>query len=200
MGYDILAIALLLLSVTGGILFIVARDRLRRRDEADVSSVWAEYARARGFTFVPAEGEWPNRSVPRLVSASGDLQVVLVREGELVVTRMELRPAESLLGRIHITTGESSANLPAVVLADDLLDPALSVFSKPPHLAESVITKDVARALSGFRMGGALSFEYERGRIVLEWHGGERNGPRLDEANGVLSAMNAAMSSAFHRH
>ena len=198
MGYDIFVIALMVLSVIAAILFVVARDRLRRRDEGDVSSVWSDYARERGFTFVPPTGEWPNRSVPRLSARDGDLQVVLVREGEQVLTRMELRPRESLLGRMHVTTESSAAaNLPEVVLTEEVLDPALSVFSKPPQLAETVITSEVARALSGFRMGGDLSFEYERGRIVLEWKGGERNGARLDEARRVAEMIDRAMSAAF---
>lgn len=200
MGYDLFGIALALLSVVGAIVFLVVRNRLRRRDEGDMSSLWAEYARARGFAFVPPEGEWPNRSVPRVIGNDDDLQIVLVREGELVVTRMELRPTESMLGRMHVTTRASTGNLPHVVLTEDVLDLALSVFSKPPQLAVTVITTEVARALSGFRMGGALSFEYERGRIVLEWNGGERNAARLDEARRVVEIVDRAMSSAFHRH
>jgi hypothetical protein len=200
-GYDLFVIALIVLSIVAAILFVVARDRLRRRDEGDVSSVWSDYARERGLTFVPPEGEWPNRSVPRLSGNDGDLQVVLVREGEEVVTRMELRPKESLLGRMHVTTADTAGapNLPRVVLEETVLDPALSVFSKPPQLAETVVTSDVARALSGFRMGGDLSFEYERGRIVLEWKGGERNGARLDEARRVVELIDRAMSAAFVR-
>ncbi len=199
MGYDILAIGMTLLSVVAAILFIVIRNRLRRGDEGHVSSLWAKYARAHGWSFVAPDGEWPNRSVPRLLAANGDLQIVLVREGEQVVTRMELRPRESLLGRMHVTTEASIAKLPQVVLTDDTLDPAFTVFSKPPQLAEAVLTPEVARALSGFRMGGALSFEYERGRIVLEWKGGERNGARLDEARAVAAAIDRAMSAAFAR-
>lgn len=199
MGYDFLVIALMVLSVVAAIVIVVARDRLRRRDEGGVSSVWAEYARANGFTFVAPSGEWPGRTVPRLVSADGELQIVLVREGETVLTRMELRPHESLLGRLHVTTQSPAPNLAQVSLAQEKLDPALAVFSRPPQLAESVVTTDVARALSGFRMGGDLSFEYERGRIVLEWRGGERNGARLDEARRVLETIDRAMSAAFRR-
>ena len=197
MGYDIIVIAGMVLSIVAAILFIVMRDRLRRRDELDVSSTWAAYARTHDCTFVPPSGEWPNRSVPRLVDTSGDLQLVLVREGEEVVTRLELRPKESLLGRMHVTTDATSPNLPHVVLTDDTLDPALTVFATPAQLAHAVLTKEVARALSGFRMGGSLSFEYARGRIVLEWKGGEQNGARLDEARVVAEAIDRAMSDAF---
>ncbi len=66
-----------------------------------MSSLWAEYARAKGFTFVPPAGDWPNRTVPRLMAVSGDLRIVLVREGEQVVTRMELRQCSPPTWRAH---------------------------------------------------------------------------------------------------
>jgi hypothetical protein len=195
-GYDIFVIALMVLSIVGGILFIVARDRLRRRSEGDVSTVWAAYAREKGLSFTPPEGEWPNRTVPRL--GNGDLSILLEREGEMVVTRLELRPRDLILGRMRVTTHDhEDEGMPRVALTDNLLDPALSVFSKPPSLAESVLTREVSRGLSAFRMGGDLLFEYERGRIVLEWQGGERNGARLDEARRVAELIDRAISAAF---
>jgi hypothetical protein len=199
MGYDVFAITLLLVSIVLAIVIVIVRYRLRQREEVDASQVWETYARDRKFTFVPGEGEWPNRSVPRIVSADGDLQIVLVRVGEQILTRMELRPRESLLGRLHVTTEAPVPNVPRVELTQELLDPALVVHAKPAQLATSVLTKDVARALSAFRMGGHLSFEYERGRIVLEWKGGEENPARLDEAIRLVKLVDEAMSAAF-RH
>ena len=86
-----------------------------------------------------------------------------------------------------------------MLFRSELLDPAFVVHAKPAQLASSVLTKEVARALSAFRMGGHLSFEYERGRIVLEWRGGEENPARLDEATRLVKVVDAAMSAAF-RH
>ena len=198
MGYDILFSALVIVSIIVAILLVVARDRGRRSHEVEVGRTWATYAKEHGLSFVAAEGEWPNRSVPRVVSPEAEL--MLVRDGERILTRLERKPHETMLGRLIVTTDPAAGSgLPRVTLSKDTLDFALSVFAKPASLAEAVLTRDVARAIDAFRMGGSLHFEYDRARIIIEWANGERNGARLDEAFSLAELACGVMEKAFAR-
>ena len=196
-GLDLIAALTVLVAIAVAFSIVIGRDRMRRGDENEVGRIWAAYARTQKLSYVAPEGDWPNRSVPRLVS--DNLQIVLVREGDRVITRLELRPRESMLGRIIVTTEPSSTDLPAVALQTKDLDHALHAFAKPPSLAESVLTRDVLRAIAAFRMGSALRVEYEKGRVILEWKSGEVNAARLDEARRLAALLARSLSAAFAR-
>jgi hypothetical protein len=196
-GYDILAIALLIVSVTVATGWILARDGMRRGDEVEVGRVWASYARARGLVFEDGEGEGPARTLPRVLS--DDLQITVIRDGERLATRLVLRPRHAMLGRLVVTTDDDAADLPAIPLDSQTMDAALHVFASPKTIVASVLSNDVVRALSGFRMGGFLRFEYGRGRVALEWKNGELNAARLDEARRLATLIADAVNDAFER-
>jgi hypothetical protein len=195
MGPEVFVVALIIVSVVAAILVIVARDRSRRNDEGELSRVWAAYARAQGMELIVPEGEWPNRSVPRLVGAG--VEIVAVREGEALVTRVEMRPPETVLGRLLVTTEGAGTELPRAPIERQTMSAELYVFALPASFAERVLTEEVARALSAFRMGGWMRLEYEKGRIALEWRGGELNAARLDEARRLIARVSGAMNEAF---
>jgi hypothetical protein len=195
LGIDLFIAVVVVFSIVLTIFLLTMGERIRRDDELEVGRVWASYARKKGLSYVAPEGEWPLRSTPRLVS--DDLQIVLIRDGDARITRLEIRPRDSMLGRLIVTTHDDVADLPCVKLKDDMLDPAFRVFATPASLAETVLSREVARAISSFRMGRALRVEYERGRVVLEWQAGELNDARLDEARKLAETLGRSLSQAF---
>jgi hypothetical protein len=195
-GYDAIAIVLVIVSLMLGLAIIIGRDRLRRGTEDELSAAWRRYARSHKLSFVDPAGEWPNRSTPRITGST--LAISAHREGESLATRLELKPKEAMLGRLLVTTeDDESTDLASVDSEHARIDPDLRIHAAPPAFATTVLTQDVVKALSAFRMGTWVRLEYDRGRVVIEWRPGEMNPARIDEARRLAARLAKVVNDAF---
>jgi hypothetical protein len=198
-GYDAIVIVLAVLSVALGLGIIIGRDRLRRGTEDELAQAWRNYARSHKLSFVAAEGEWPSRSTPSIVGAT--ISITAHREGESLATRLELKPKETMLGRLVVTSEDDEASDLTLIEPQDMetsaIDLELRVYAAPASFAPRVLTKDVAKALSAFRMGTWVRLEYDRGRVSLEWRPGETNPARIDEARRLAARVAKVVNEGF---
>jgi hypothetical protein len=198
-GYDAIVIVLVVVSLALGLGIIIGRDRLRRGTEDELAIAWQRYARSHKLSFVAAQGEWPSRSTPSIVGAT--LSITAHREGESLATRLELKPKETMLGRLVVTSEDDDATDLARIDADQMetggIDHELRVYAAPASFAPRVLTKDVAKALSAFRMGTWVRLEYDRGRVSIEWRPGETNPARIDEARRLAARVAKVVNEGF---
>ncbi len=170
MGYDLLAavffIATTPLVLAGFVLFWV----VNARDHEELASIWRAFAAKRGLGFIEPENDWPNRTSPIVTCTDGDAELRISARGREadVRTRLTVRPRSALLGRLVIRVDPHGADL--------------RVLERPAGFARRIVTDRVRRGLLGFRQREQLTFRYQRGRVIIEWPGGERNDARLDEA------------------
>jgi hypothetical protein len=198
-GYDAIVIVLALVSVALGLGIIIGRDRMRRGTEDELATAWRSYARSNKLSFVAAEGEWPSRSTPSIVGST--LAITAHREGESLATRLELKPKEAMLGRLVVTSEDDDdtdlARIQPEEMETSAIDHELRVYAAPASFAPTVLTKDVAKALSAFRMGTWVRLEYDRGRVSIEWRPGETNPARIDEARRLAARVAKVVNDAF---
>lgn len=171
MGYDLLAavlfVAITPLVIAGFALFWV----VNASDHEELARTWRAFARRRDLELIPPEGEWPNRTAPAIAwrCQQAELRITTVGREASVRTRLTVRPRGSLLGTL------------AMELAEHGSTPAI-MSERPARFGERILTERVMRMLLGFRQQDRLVVTYRRGRVVVEWPGGERNDARLDEA------------------
>lgn len=161
-----------------------------------VESAWAVYAARRGMAFVPAAGEWPNRTAPLVHWSEGRAQYRIEARGaeDFVLTGVVARPSVAVFGKLTVRPpGPRSARV--ALTGDPLIDTRFEVLAQPRELAPQVLTVAVTRALLGFDFGSRGSLSYERGDVKLWWAGGEENGARLDEARGVVRQVVQALDA-----
>lgn len=200
MGVELLVFVFMMLALP----FVAAGFALHYREEGQtkvrVEGAWEKIARARGFTFVPAEGEWPNVTSARLEWEEQDgtrarLEAVL-REGA-VCTRLSVRPRALLLGQALVSTSDKNRSLLRTATDDPTFDAVFFVRERPAGFAARVVSARVRRALLAFRMGRYAALRYRRGALSLVWEEGEVNPARIDEARGVLALAAAEVDSSF---
>ena len=169
-GYDLFAaifvVALTPFVVAGFVVFWA----VTARDHEELASCWRSYARKHGLAFEEPEGDWPNRTAPAIAWTDGGTELRISAHGReaRVRTRLTVRPRSALLGTLTMALEETG-------------DPEL-VRERPPGFSRRILTDRVRRALLGFRQRDSLALSYRRGRVAVEWPGGERNDARLDEA------------------
>jgi len=195
-GYFLVIFALPVVSV-GFFLFY----RVKAHEKSQLEAVWERLGRARGYTFVAAEGEWPNASAARLewVESSGARQRldVVLREGA-TCTRLLSRPGALLLGHVIVSTEDKNRTLFAATSGDAAFDRVLFVRERPRGFASRLLSGAVRRRLAAFRMGGYVALRYRRGDLSLVWEGGEENPARIDEARALLALAADEVERAFH--
>jgi hypothetical protein len=185
MGYELLVAffctVLLPLVVLGFVVFWT----MNHRERAEVEDTWESYAAGRAREYLPARGEWPNRTLPAVRWKAGDLRFELSTVGAEAGarTRLAVWPRGRLVGGFVVR--------PAPGGAVDVSE------SKPAGIADAVLDASARRALLGFWQHDAVVLRYGRGRLALEWPGREQNAARIDEAVVVVTALAHAVDAAF---
>jgi hypothetical protein len=198
MGPEIFVIFALGMMGPLALLGLVASWLLTASDRTRVEVLWERYARRRGLTFVPAAGQWPNRTAPGVRWLEGDARYTIEARGDeaLVSTRVVARPSVAVFGSFVLRPA-APKDRSARVTGDPMIDARFDVASRPEALAARLLTPEVKRALVGFDVGSSGSLTYERGDVKLVWSGGEENDARLDEAREVVRRVVRALD--FHR-
>jgi hypothetical protein len=185
-GYDLLAavffVAITPFVVAGFIAFWV----VNAADHEALARTWSAYAKRRGLALTPPAGEWPNRSAPAITWSEGqaDLTITTVGREATVRTRLTVRPRGSLLGTL------------AMELPAHGITPA-RMTERPARFGQRILTERVMRMLLGFRQHDRLVVTYRRGRVVVEWPGGEQSDARLDEARRLGSELAHTIEDEF---
>lgn len=186
MGYELLAAVLLVaitpLVIAGFLLFWM----VNANDHEELARTWRAFASARGLELVPPAGEWPNRTSPTIAwtEERADLRMTTVGREATVRTRLTVRPRGSLLGTLAVELAEHGA-VPTVVE------------ERPARFGERILTERVMRMLLGFRQHDRVVVTYQRGRVLVEWPGGERNDARLDEAKRLGAEIARTIDDEF---
>jgi len=156
------------------------------RDHEELASVWRGYAKSRALDFIEPEGDWPNRTAPSIMWSTdvADLRITTVGREASVRTRLVIRPRSTLLGTLAMSIAAGGAG-------------EIERRERPAGFSQRIVTGDVRRMLLGFRQRERLIVRYKRGRITVEWPGGERNDARLDEARRLGEAMARSVDDEF---
>lgn len=201
MGYEILAafvgVVLLPLVLLGFIAFWAMTARERRA----IEDGWETYAARRQREYVPARGEWPNRTSPSVRWKANDVRYelsVVGVEGN-ARTRLVAWPHESLLGRFVIGSKNRVKNDGAKDLDDAFFQAAFAVSERPAGIAARALDAAARKALLGFWQRDDIVLGYRRGKLILEWPGRESNEARIDEAERVLGELARSVDEAFRR-
>lgn len=186
MGYDLLGAALFMLLTPVVIVGFVAYWVVAARDRAELEVRWRAYAAARALEYVAASGEWPNRTSPAIRWTCDPAELWLTTRGREAKrrTRLAVRPRGALLGSLVATTEGAAPG-------------TLRTRERPAKFSDRLLPQEVTRRLLGFAQGERVTISYLRGRLSIEWPGGELNDARLDEARRLGELMARAMDSAF---
>jgi hypothetical protein len=186
-GYDLLSAVFFVFMtpvvISGFCVFWI----VNARDHEALASTWQAYARTRGLDFVSPEGEWPNRTAAAIAwkSTEAELRLTTVGREAKVRTRLTVKPRATLLGSV-------------VWICDEAAAGRIQTRERPAGFARRVVGPRVQRALLGLRQRDRVTFSYRRGRIVIEWPGGELNDARLDEARRLGDEVARAIEEEFH--
>lgn len=186
MGHELLAALFFFLLMPVVVIGFVVFWTVNARDQEEVASCWRGYAAKRGLRFVAPEGEWPNRTPAAITWREGDAEVRLTTIGReaSVRTRLTVRPRAVLLGTVVWICDEGSAG-------------RFQTSERPAGLAERVISARVKRLLLALRQRDRVTLAYRRGRVTIEWPGGELNDARLDDARRVSEELAHAIDAEF---
>jgi hypothetical protein len=185
-GYDLLAaiffVAITPVVIAGFVIFWI----VNARDHEELARAWRGYAAKRGLAFVEPTGEWPNRTPPAMTWTDGSSELRLSALGReaTVRTRLTVRPRSALLGVLTVVIAEGGAG-------------TIAMRERPNGFSQRLLTPHVERVLRGFRQRDRITFSYRRGRVILEWPGGEQNDARLDEARRVGAEIARAIEDEF---
>lgn len=186
MGYDLLAgllfAALTPLVVIGFVIYWI----VTAKDREEHGGFLEGYARARGLDFVPAEGEWPNRSSASIAWSSerAEMRLTILGRETKARTRLVVKPSQALMGELFASP-------------DPETYARLVVRERPKGLADRVLDDRVRRSILGFCQRDRVTLTYRRGRFYLEWPGREANDARLDAARRVGDDLASAIDDAF---
>jgi hypothetical protein len=185
-GYDLLGAIFVLAMTPVVILGFVVFWMVNARDHDELASSWRSYARQRGFDFEEPEGDWPNRSAPSIAWRDEDtgagLRITSIGREARVRTRLIVHPTSTLLGMMAVSISEGGA---------------LHIRQQPSTFAQRILTSEVKRMLLGFRQRQRVTISYRRGRLTIEWPGGELNDARLDEARRMGLDIARAIDGEF---
>ncbi|MBX3205702.1 MAG: hypothetical protein KF764_11585 [Labilithrix sp.] len=197
MGYEILVALFLTVLAPLVVLGFVVFWAMTSRERAFIEDTWRSYALARHREYLPARGEWPNRTSPSVRWLEDDLRlqlsVVGVEAGAR--TRLVAWPRGKLLG--SFTVGPRGRQRGTGGIRDAAFECAFAVAERPSGLAARVLDARARRALLGFRQGDDVVLAYRRGKLILEWPGRESNDARLDEAARVIVELARGVDDAF---
>jgi hypothetical protein len=199
MGYDLLGGLLLAVLVPLVILGFVLFWVLTSRERARIEELWESYAAARAREYVPARGEWPNRTSPsvRWRREDIDFDLTVVGAEARARTRLVARPRSTLLGAFVVRAAHATRVTTSGGIADPVFAQTFVIRERPRGLATRVLGVDARRALLGFRQRDNIALSYRRGRVILEWPGRESNDARLDEAERVVDELVRGVEAAF---
>ncbi|MBX3185537.1 MAG: hypothetical protein KF819_00925 [Labilithrix sp.] len=186
MGYDLLGAALFVMITPLVILGFVAFWFVNARDRAELEGRWRAYAEARAIEYVPATGEWPNRTSPaiRWTLEGAELRLWTIGREASRRTRLAVRPRGALLGSLRATTEGAAPG-------------TFAIRERPAGFSRRILTPEVTRTLLGFSQHDVVTVHHRRGCLVFEWPGGELNDARLDEARRAGEAIARALASEF---
>ena len=182
MGYDLIVAACFVLLtpvvIAGFIVFWI----VNAQDHAVVAKAWSAYARSRGLRFVAPAGEWPNRTPPsvRWETSGAELRITTVGKEATVHTRVVVRPRAAPLGQL-------------IWVCDD---DRIAVRERPAGFKERMVSDRVERALHALRQRDKVSLSYRRGKVIVDFPGGELNDARLDAAR----TLGDEIASTLHAH
>jgi len=187
-GYDLLAAVFFVVMTPVVLVAFVIFWVVNARDHEELATSWRRYARARSLDFAAPEGAWPNRTAPAITWTSGDATLCLTTVGReaKVRTRLTVRPRATLLGSL-------------VWICDEGAAARVRMAERPAGFAQRIVDQRVQRALLGLRQRDRVTLGYRRGRVVVEWPGGELNDARLDEARRVGEAIARGVDEEFRR-
>jgi hypothetical protein len=200
MGYEILVGLFLMVIVPFVILGFIGFWAMIGRERSHIEDTWRSYALARQREYLPAQGEWPNRSSPSVRWLDDDLELQLFVVGleAGARTRLVAWPRGKLLGDFVVRQrGRKGEGLAGI--HDAAFERAFTVSSRPRGLAARVLDGPARRALLGFWQHDNVVLTYRRGKLILEWPGREANDARLDEAAKVMGELARGVDDAFLR-
>ena len=181
MGYEILVGLFMTVLVPLVILGFVAFWAMIGRERTIIEDSWRSYAHARHREYVPARGEWPNRTSPSVRWLDDDvrLQLVVIGAEANARTRIVAWPRGKLLGDF-VVQQRHRRNEGSAGIRDAAFENVFAVTSRPQTLAARVLDARARRALLGFGQHDDILLTYRRGKLILEWPGRESNDARLD--------------------
>ena len=200
MGYEILVALFMTVLMPVVVLGFIVFWSMTSRERAVIEDSWRSYAVTRHREYVPARGEWPNRTSPSVRWAAGELRLELSVVGAEANarTRLVAWPRGKLLG--SFTAGPRSRNRGGTGgITDAAFESAFGVAERPNGLAARVLDDGARRALLGFRQRDDVVLTYRRGKLILEWPGRETNDARLDEAARVIRELARGVEDAFEQ-
>ncbi|MBX3200804.1 MAG: hypothetical protein KF850_04645 [Labilithrix sp.] len=197
MGYEILVALFLTVLAPLVILGFVAFWAMTSRERALIEDTWRSYALSRGREYVPARGEWPNRTSPTVRWLDGDVRLQLSVAGVEAGarTRLVAWPRGKLLGTFTVVPKGRQSGTGGI--HDAAFACAFAVTDKPSGLAARVLDARARRALLAFRQHDDVVLAYRRGKLILEWPGRESNDARLDEAARAMTELARGVDDAF---
>ncbi len=186
MGYDLLVVVTIVVMTPVVIAGFILFWTVNARDHEDLAAQWRGYANKRGLDFVEPEGSWPNRTAPAITWSDdlAQLRITSVGREARVRTRLVVRPRGTLLGTLTVAIDAHGAG-------------DLELRERPAGFAQRIVTDRVRRTLLGFRQRERVVVRYRRGRITVEWPGGERNDARLDEARKLGEELARTVDHEF---
>lgn len=198
MGYEILVAFFLVVLAPIVVLGFVVYWALVSRERASIESTWEGYAHARDREYVPARGEWPNRTSPFIRWRDDDLRLELHVVGVEAGARTRLVgwPPGKLLGRLTVSHRRGAPEASAGI-DDAAFCSAFRIASRPDGLAQRLLDARARRALLGFWQRDDVVLTYRRGKLTLEWPGRESNDARIDEAVRVMRELARSVDDAF---
>jgi hypothetical protein len=187
-GYDLLAAVSFIVLTPVVIVAFVIFWFVNARDHEALAATWRSYARARGLDFEPPGGEWPNRTAPGITwtTEAATLRLTTIGREAKVRTRLVVRPRATLLGSLVWICEEGGSG-------------AIRTAERPAGFGERIVPPDVRRALLALRQRDRVTLAYRKGRVVVEWPGGEQSEARLDEARRAGEAIAESVVAAFCR-
>lgn len=185
-GYDLLAVLFCVLMTPFVVIGFAVFWTVNARDHEEVASCWRSYAAKRGLRFDPPAGEWPNRTAAVITWREGDAELRLTTTGREanVRTRLTVRPRGALLGSLVWICEEGSAG-------------RIRTSERPAGLEQRVVGPRVKRSLLALRQRDRVTLAYRRGRVTIEWPGGELNDARLDDARRLGEEIARAIDDEF---
>jgi len=185
-GYDLLAGIFFILLTPFVLAAFVVFWLVNAHDHEDLARRWRSYARTRGLDFAPPEGAWPNRTAAAITWASGDatLRLTTIGREARVRTRLVVRPRVTLLGALSWICDEGAAA-------------RIRTRERPAGFTPRIVSDRVRRALLALRQRDRVTLRYQRGRVVVEWSGGEISDARLDDARRLGEAIAESVDQAF---
>ncbi len=198
MGWEILLALFLVVLAPLTVLGFIAFWALVSRERAHIEEAWQTYAARHDREYVPARGEWPNRTSPSIRWVDQDLrfQLFVVGVEANARTRLVVWPSGKLLGSFVVRPrrGREDERLGS---GDAAFESAFVVSTRPAGLALRVLSERARRALLGFWQRDDVVLTYRRGKLILEWPGREFNDARIDEAVRVMRSLANGVEDAF---